>query len=272
MKFSINYSPEAANLVKNRQIEIDYFKTPPWTEMITAAKKLRPISIHFEIRTAGNKVMQKKDWDTIDLFLASTSTAYVNTHLSVRSKEMPHIPVDEPPTRVHQDEVIDSMLADVQLMTSRFGAERVIAENTPYRKNQNHNLRACVEAEVISQIVYEAGCGLLLDISHARISSQNLGIDPKTYMENLPVKQLQELHFTGVHDWDGFLQDHLPILEDDWPWLNWVLEQVKSKEWNQPHLLAFEYGGTGEFYGRFSDTAVIVEQVPKLFSICHASE
>ncbi|MBE9524179.1 MAG: DUF692 family protein [Chloroflexi bacterium] len=272
MKFSINYSPQAAKLVKSGQIEIDYFKTPPWTELITAAKKLRPIAIHFEIRTAGIETMQKKDWDKIDRFLGCTSTAYVNLHLSVRTTELPHIPIDDPPTPAHKDEVIDRMLVDLQLMTTRFGANRIIAENIPYRKNQNFDLRACAEADVISQIVHEAGCGLLLDISHARITSHNMDIDPKTYMESLPTKQLRELHFTGVHNWNGFLQDHLPILEDDWPWLDWVVKKVNNKEWNQPHMLAFEYGGTGEFFGRFSDPTVIVEQVPRLYSICHALE
>ncbi|MBG7609789.1 MAG: DUF692 family protein [Anaerolineae bacterium] len=270
MNFSINYSPQAAKLVKTGQIEIDYFKTPPWKEMIAIAEKIRPIAIHFEIRTADIKSMNKNDWVTVDQFLKSTATAFVNIHLSVNHNDLPHIPTDELPTQVHQEEVIECMLIDLQIMTSRFGSDRIVAENAPYRKNQNYILRACVEADVISQIVYEADCGLLLDISHARITSQNLNIDPKKYMESLPINRLRELHFTGLHNWEGYLQDHLPLLEDDWPWLDWVLGKVNEKQWNHPHLLAFEYGGTGDFYGRFSDPAVISEQVPRMYRKCHA--
>jgi len=269
MKFSLNYSPQAAKLVKNSQIEIDYFKTPPWPILIAEAEKLRPTAIHFEIRTAGVEAMQKNDWDAIDQFLASTSTAYINTHLSVRVNELPHIPVDDVPTPTQKDEVIERMLVDLQLLTARFGANRIIAENIPYRRSRNFDLRASAEPDVISQVIHEAGCGLLLDISHARIASYYMDIDSKSYMENLPILQLRELHFTGVHNWDGFLQDHLPIQDNDWPWLEWVVEKVNNRDWNQPHMLAFEYGGTGEFFGRFSDPTVIEEQVPRLYSICH---
>ena len=31
------------------------------------------------------------------------------------------------------------------------------------------------------------------------------------------------------------------------PWLDWVLEKVRSGAWGQIHMLAFEYGGIGEF-------------------------
>jgi len=270
MKFAINYSPQAAELVKNGQIKIDYFKTPPWPDMIADAKKLRPVATHFDIRTAGIEIMQNKDWQTVEQFLANTSTAYVNIHLSVRVNELPHIPVDELPTRAYKDEVIERMLADVNFMTTRFGADRVIAENIPYHSDQNHNLRVCVEPDVILQVIQEAGCGLLLDISHARISSHYIDMDPKTYIEKLPVQNLCELHFTGIHSWEGYFQDHLEILDDDSPWLDWVIEKVNSKEWGQPHMLAFEYGGTGYFFERFTESDVIAEQVPRLYSICHA--
>ncbi|MEN8173430.1 MAG: DUF692 family multinuclear iron-containing protein [Chloroflexota bacterium] len=272
MKFAINYSPQAAVLIESGKIKIDYFKTPPWPDMIAEAEKLSPVAIHFNIRTAGIEAMRAKDWDAVEAFLSSTSTAYVNTHLSVWAKEMPHIPVDDPPTQAHKDEVIERMLADLALMTARFGADRIIAENVPYHSEQNYHLRACIEPGVISGVIDQAGCGFLLDISHALISAHYIGMDPKSYMENLPVKALRELHFTGIHSWDGYLQDHQSILEQDWPWLDWVVEKVKTGAWGQPDLLAFEYGGTGDFFERFSDSAVIVEQVPRLYQICHGLE
>jgi len=272
MKFAINYSPQAAELVKSGKIKIDYFKTPLWPDMIAEAEKLSPVAIHFDIRTAGIEAMQTKDWDAVEQFLGRTSTAYVNTHLSVRVNDLPHIPVDDPPTQAHKDEVIEYMLGDLNLMTARFGADRIIAENIPYHSDQNFQLRACIEPEVISSVIQGAGCGLLLDLSHARISSHSIDMDPEFYIESLPVQDLSELHFTGIHYWDGYLQDHLSILDDDWEWLDWVIKKMRTKEWGQPHLLAFEYGGTGEFFGRFADPDVIAEQVPRLYEICHTLE
>jgi hypothetical protein len=92
-------------------------------------------------------------------------------------------------------------------------------------------------------------------------------MDQRDYMAKLPVERLRELHFTGVHDLDGYWQDHLPALEDDWQALIWVLERIRSGEWPRPWLLAFEYGGIGEKFAGRSDPQVIAEQVPCLYEL-----
>jgi uncharacterized protein (UPF0276 family) len=266
MNFAINYSSQAAELLQNGQIEIDCFKTPPWPDMIAKAETLRPVAVHFNFR-AGN--LGQPDWGAIETFLARTETAFINIHLGVKRDEMPHLPVEAPPSAEQRAEIIDLMLANIQVLTARFGAERVIAENIPFRLQEKTNVWACVEPEVISAVIDRSGCGLLLDISHARISAESLGMDGHSYIEALPVAKLRELHFTGIHDWNGYAMDHLEILEADWPWLDWVLERINNGAWNPAHMLAFEYGGTGEFFERFSDPQVISTQVPRLFQACH---
>jgi hypothetical protein len=109
----------------------------------------------------------------------------------------------------------------------------------------------------------------LLDVSHARIAAHYIGMNAKEYIEALPVRRLREMHFTGIHNWNGYRMDHLPILEDDWPWLDWVLENVNNGAGGKSELLAFEYGGIGEFFERFSDSEVMAVQVPRLYKACH---
>jgi len=266
MNFAINYSPQAAELVRNGTIQIDYFKTPPWPEMIAEAEQLAPVAVHFELGI-GNAI--EANLTEIERFLASTATRYVNIHLLIRPAEMPGIPVEERPAPAQREAVIERMLAGIQHLTAHFGAERVIAENIPFHPEERASLLACVEPEVISTVIEESNCGLLLDVSHARIAAHALGVDAHTYIESLPVARLCELHFTGIHNWEGYLMDHLEILEEDWPWLDWVLERMRSGGWAQAHMLAFEYGGTGEFFRRFSDPQVISRQVPRLYAMCH---
>ncbi len=91
-----------------------------------------------------------------------------------------------------------------------------------------------------------------------------MGIDECDYMSQLPVDRLRELHFTGLHDREGYLQDHLEILDTDWPVLDWVLERIRTGQWASPWLLAFEYGGVGEKFTRCSNPQVIEEQVAQL--------
>jgi uncharacterized protein len=140
----------------------------------------------------------------------------------------------------------------------------MIVENAPYRGEAGYTLRPCVEPDLISQIVEETGCGFLLDISHAFITSHYMGMEPENYFSRLPLHQLKEMHFAGIHLLEGQLIDHLSILEEDWHRLDWVLEYIHAGVWSQPWLLAFEYGGIGTVFEWRSDPKVISEQVPQL--------
>jgi uncharacterized protein (UPF0276 family) len=268
MKFAINYSPQAAELLSNGQIEIDAFKTPPWPDLITKAKALCPVTVHFPFRTGEGKNIKTKIGE-IENFLDSTTTNFINVHLVVKASKMPHIPVYETPSPMHKVQIIDTMLSDLQDITSHFGPENTIAENYPYHIGENSTLRGAIEPDIISEVIVRADCGLLLDVSHARIAAHYIGMDPIEYIHRLPLDRLKELHFAGIHDWDGYLQDHLPMLEEDWEWLIWVLNKVKAGEWGQAHMLAFEYGGIRNFYSDHSDIDKIKEQAPRFYSLCH---
>jgi uncharacterized protein (UPF0276 family) len=269
MDFAINYSPQAAQLLKAHKIDVDYFKTPPWPDMITKAQQDRPVSVHFELR-AGSGKLHKTDWEFVETYLDSTATKYVNLHLAADIRDGLPFETDNP-SPIEIEEVLANMHHDTAAAVARFGPEKVIVENVPYRVGEKHVVRTCTQPEVISEIITSHRCGLLLDISHARISADALGMDPQIYIQALPVDHLKELHFTGLHDLgDNHLMDHLPILDTDWPWLEWVLNQIKTNSWGKPHMLALEYGGDGNaFFEANSDINVIERDVSRLYALCH---
>jgi uncharacterized protein (UPF0276 family) len=269
MKFAINYSKQAARLVEQGDIEIDRFKCPDWPDLIVEASRLCPVAVHFTLQ-AGNGKIQETDWELVESLLQQTGTHYVNLHLAPERSDFPGMAVD---TRRAADRrlVIDRLITDVQAVVHRFGAERVILENVPYRVEDGTVIRPGVEPDAIGEVLQATGCGLLLDISHARIAARQLEMDERAYMAALPVNRLRELHFTGLHNLDGRWQDHLPVLDDDWPVLDWVLKRVRQGEWAQPGMLAFEYGGVGDKFAWRSDPNIIAEQAPRLFRYAHSA-
>lgn len=257
MLFAINYSTQAAQLVAAGCLQVDRFKCPPWPEMIAEAKTQRPVVVHFNL-SAGRNRLQGVDWGSIERWLQETDTPFVNLHLETRSEDLPsNLPSLSEANC--SSWVTDQMARDLREVTARFGAERVIAENVPYRAD-GKVLRPSVEPAVIKAIIEESGCGLLLDIPHARISAHYLGLSFLEYIAGLPLTQLRELHFSGVADLGGRLQDHMPAKAADWLALRFVLTEIKKGHWPQPWLLAFEYGGMGEKFAQRSDPGVIARQ------------
>lgn len=263
MKLAINYSHEAATLFSQGNLPIDRFKCPDWPDMIAEASQLCPVAVHFNLK-AGTGRLKDTAWDQVAHWIEQTGTPYVNLHLDPVKADYPGLPADTPEEQ-QVNQVIERMLEDVAAVVDRFGAQQVIAENVPYRGSSGKTLRPAVEPDIIRRIVAETGCGLLLDISHARIAAHHLGMDEREYMLQLPVYNLRELHFTGLHNLDGKLKDHLSVLDTDWPVLDWVLERIRTGEWPRPWLLAFEYGGVGEKFAWRSDAQVIATQTPLLY-------
>jgi uncharacterized protein (UPF0276 family) len=263
MKLAINYSTPAAELVKSGLIHVDRFKTPNWNWMVDEAKALLPVAIHFDLE-AGNGHLDEVNWDEVESLVQNTGTPFINLHLDPKQKHHRQFSV-ETQRKSEVKTLSESILSDISIVVGRFGPERVILENSPYRGNPGNTMRMSVEPDFINQIVKETGCGFLLDISHAIITAQSLDMDTDEYFERLPTDRIKELHFAGVHKLKGQLIDHLSIRKKDWRWLDWVLEHVLKGNWSTPWLMAFEYGGVGDVFEWRTDPQVMQEQVPILY-------
>lgn len=265
MEFALNYSPEAADLLRAGRIAIDRFKCPDWPDMIAEASALRPPYVHFPLQAGGGAAV---DWDRVAELLERTGTPHVNLHLAPLVAGHPDIPPDtlDP---AHAALLAERMVADTLAAVERFGPERVAVENIPYRPGGRF-LRPAVDPALIRRVVEETGCRLLLDLSHARITAASLGVEARAYVEELPVERLAELHITGIRQHNGRMEDHLPMTPDDWPHVAWAFERIRAGAWGEPRIVALEYGGTGPLFEWRSEAAVIAADVPRLYALTHA--
>jgi len=262
MKLAVNYSPESSQLYKERRIALDLFKCPDWPDMVNTALGEQCVYVHFRLAT-GNHGLEQTDWQRITRFLELTGTQHVNLHLMTDPSLNPGDPSE---VKYSIQKVID----EISRVVEKFGPEKVIIENVPCFLHDHDYRLPIVDPENICHITERTGCLLLLDISHAIITSATLGIDPKVYMKSLPVNRLAGLHITGLAKEDGQLVDHRAMREEDWPILEWALEQIRSGHWANPNILAFEYGGVGEVFGSNSDPMVLQTQVPRLYQLVHS--
>jgi len=266
--FAINYSPQAATLCAGGAIAPDRFKCPPWPDLIADASQHGPVYIHFDLR-ADALTNRTLDFEAIARMCDATGTPYVNLHLSPDREHFPGVPHDTTAAH-HVAAITDAMLEGVWPVVERFGADRVILENLPYYGGLHNGLRPAAEPRVVRRIVEETGCGFLLDISHGRLAARHMGMDERDYLAQLPGEHLRELHVTGIgQDRTGHVCDHLGLADDDWVFVDWVLERIQAGIWAQPWIMAFEYGGISPLFDWRSDPAVIAAQVPRLAALAH---
>ena len=289
MEFAVNYSVAAADLLRKGLIHIDRFKCPAWPDLVATVRRAHPVYVHFPLRVGAGtgdavdtETAGPADWHKVEALLRQTGTPLVNLHLEVTPDDCPDVPVDTADP-AHVDLVTDRLIRDVRSVVQRFGPERVVVENDHSARGQH--LRPAFLPETIRRVVRETGCGLLLDVSHARLAAHALDIDARDYLSQLPTDRTREIHISGLQRVEGALierarraglaeetiqqyaghqVDHLPITGVGWRFYAWALEQVRRGLWGTPWIVTFEYGGVKGIWKAITDRDVLAEQVPRL--------
>lgn len=255
MRFAVNYSVPMEKLLREGAVDCGLLKCPEWEGVISAARPLRPVHVHFEI-AVGSGGFGQLDFDLIRSLLASTETPHLNCHLMGSPELDPGSPAD-------QRKLIGNWVAEMEYLKQQVPGVKLAAENLPYIM-EYYGSKIGSSADLIARAIREADAGLLLDLSHARISCHYLGMDLKEYVARLPMDRLSELHITGLQYYCGYLNDHFAMRPEDWEAAEWARAQIRAGAWREPEIAAFEYGGVGDVFGWRTEERVLRQQVPRL--------
>jgi uncharacterized protein (UPF0276 family) len=289
MLLAVNYSVASADLLYRGIVDFDLFKAPAWLDLAAQARAQHPTYVHFPLIVGtglgdalDGETNAVADWKKVESLLRDTDTRYVNVHLAPAPEHAPAIPPDSA-DRMHGEAIAERMIHDLLPVIRRFGAEQVIAENDQY--NGGQTLRAAYLPDVIRAVIEETDCGLLLDVSHARIAAETLEMPVEDYLRALPLERVREMHVTGVQRFEGTwltrmraagvpeievqrragqLQDHLPMTDEDWKLLATILERTRAGQVGAPWTVTFEYGGVGLLWEAVTDAAILANQIPRL--------
>ena len=110
----------------------------------------------------------------------------------------------------YTEESLAIVVANVSQLQDRLGRQVLIENPSAYLRFVHSTIP---EAEFLTELVRRAGCGLLFDVNNVYVTCQNLGGDPRNWIEALPVEAVQELHLAGhcINDGDGvriLIDDH----------------------------------------------------------------
>ncbi len=112
--------------------------------------------------------------------LCFTGTLRLNTH--------DLLPV--PYTPAMRDHIVDR-IRRIQDRSGRLFALENVSSYLTYEAS------VLPEWDFLAEVVERADCALLLDVNNVYVSSQNHGFDPITYLDNLPLDRVVQIHLAG---------------------------------------------------------------------------
>lgn len=98
-------------------------------------------------------------------------------------------------------------------------------ENVTYQMDIPADLR---EDEFLTEVLERADCGLLLDLTNLVINARRHGYDPYTFLGNIPLHRIVQVHVAGGHVADGIEYDSHshPVPEQVWRLLRHVVGAI----------------------------------------------
>jgi hypothetical protein len=171
----------------------NFLANPHATELLTELARHYPISVH----TVGISIGSVDGIDRAHLrrlraFIDAINPVLVSGHLAWSTNQGAYLndllplPYDEDALCVvaaHLDQVQDGL-----------GRPYVIENPSTYVA---FNTSTMTELEFLNALVHRTGCQLLCDVSNVYLSGHNMGYDPYSFIDGLPVPSISELHLGG---------------------------------------------------------------------------
>ena len=104
----------------------------------------------------------------------------------------------------YTDEAV-SLLSEHVAQAQDFLGRRLLIENvSAYVAFEHSHLH---EWDFLAAVARDSGCGLLLDVNNVYVSSRNLGIDARAFIDGVPADAVGEIHLAGHAVNDSVLVD-----------------------------------------------------------------
>ena len=132
-------------------------------------------------------------------------------------------------------EAVEILARQVAQAQDFLGCQILIENVSSYVAFEHSHL---TEWEFLAAVVERSGCALLLDVNNVYVSSRNLGLDARAFIEGLPPAAVREFHLAGHSD-KGFvlIDDHgSRVCDEVWELYAFALGRIGARptliEWD----------------------------------------
>ena len=121
------------------------------------------------------------------------------------------------------DESLRHVCGRIEQVQDVLGTQLLVENVSSYLQYEDSVMN---EAEFMSALVDETGCGILLDINNAYVNEYNHGFPAKDFIDSVPLDYVGEVHLAGYQDHSDYLIDahNNRVSEPVWGLFDYYLE------------------------------------------------
>lgn len=269
VRVGMAYGPGVPGLMQRNPGLVDYIELP--FELLChdpstiEAARLAPLVLHCaSMSIAGFVPPTATTLEAIAAQAERTGTPWIGEHLAFISAD----PLErggalhDATTLTYtvcpqlSEEVLDLACDNIRRLRRRF-AVPLIVENSPQYFEVPGSTMSIVD--FVAQVHRRTGIGMLLDLTHLRISALNMGFEAEAALRRLPLEHLVEVHVSGLDlqcgtAWD----DHAgSVDEETFDLLAVVLDRAR------PRAVTFEYNWAPDLSDR-----IVTGQIERVRALC----
>jgi len=286
----------AVLLAENKSDLVDYLKVGPFMgHQAIAALSAFPMLLHLDDALSSHQPLADEQLKRVESYVVESATPWTSAHIGfgVAEVSLDSALITQPSSALLDRSVALSNISRNARQMQGAITVPLLLENLPLFPNHAH-LHIC-EPDLISTVISQTGCGLLLDVAHARVSADILGLSVKEYVLCLPIDQLVEIHISGPRRLeeldetrretvmrnaqsisgyvdirsDSLVDAHEPIRHEDLDLLAWVLDiarprAVSLEYYKDARLLEAQLGSLNELLERDRGQMVLPEETAGL--------
>jgi len=206
----LGYRPELKEDLERHCGEVDFLEfvgdhcfNPSLMAQAQSFARRMPGVCHFLSLSVGTaEPLDPEYTDKVGEVLEQLRPAWFSDHLAVtrvQGVDLGHLsPV------AFTDETVEIVSRKAGYLQNRFGLTFLLENITSHFTLPGASL---TEWELLTRIVEEADCGILLDLNNVYVNASNSGYDPYEFLRGIPLERVLQIHLGGAVMRDGVMID-----------------------------------------------------------------
>jgi uncharacterized protein len=252
------YSDALPGFLRDHQLALDYVEVPfellQHNPRVVEVREQLPILLHCAtLSIAGTVRCSEENIQQIQHWAEQTKTPWIGEHLAFVTADRfeagefaeeyaPGEPynIGYTVSPAMNELSIDCVTENLKTYQGRFSVPLLIENSPLYFRMPGSSMS---QAEFIRRVCNATGVGLLLDIAHWYISSRNMGFDPFSELDKLPLERVVEVHISGVDEQtNGVWDNHAKAAPE-------IVHQLLAQAMKRacPRAITLEYNWSARF-------------------------